>query len=483
MRGGRCGLHLLLLLLGMPRTSEALQVQASIYITGAWTNMTTSSLALAGLPAYAELLLKDESSVTVEATACQAGYYSYDDAQTCTACPAGKYSSTVTATGESTCVSCESGKYSSVVGAGASSACIDCPNGTYFEGTAGASPAVCLACPANSSSYQGSKLLQACVCNGGYSGANGGACTACNASVWCLYGRANPCPPNSKSSPMSSSLAQCLCNPSYYGDVSMGGPELTLCQFCKENHFCPGGAVNATTVCPDGKYSLPGSDDVGDCNCPNSSTSRQNSRYVSECICDSGYYKEYNGLYPLGGWYCRLCQVGEFCFNNTNRTCPEHSTSFGVAKSYQDCFCNPGYKNVTARSEEAFCEDCPANYYCTGKGSVQACVANALSPSQSQDYTRCYCDLGWKGVNNTACVACQSPTYCYGGVQAQCSEGTYSPPLAFDRLNCSCLAGMPFLYVSSCLHLLILDQQGDGVQLVDHALSVERVSTTRFQAA
>jgi hypothetical protein len=78
--------------------------------------------------------------------------------------------------------------------------------------------------------------LQACVCNGGYSGANGGACTACNASVWCLYGRANPCPPNSKSGPMSSSLAQCLCNPSYYGDVSMGGPELTLCQVRTHAH-------------------------------------------------------------------------------------------------------------------------------------------------------------------------------------------------------------------------------------------------------
>ena len=230
MRGGRCGLHLLLLLLGMPRISEALQVQASIYITGAWTNMTTSSLALAGLPAYAELLLKDESSVTVEATACQAGYYSYDDAQTCTACPAGKYSSTVTATSESTCVSCESGKYSSAVGAGASSTCIDCPNGTYFEGIAGASPAVCLACPANSSSYQGSKLLQACVCLGGFQGPNGGACTPCNSSTFCRFGQANPCPPHSKSLPMSSSLGDCKCVASYYGDTTVGSSELTLCQ-------------------------------------------------------------------------------------------------------------------------------------------------------------------------------------------------------------------------------------------------------------
>jgi hypothetical protein len=212
-------------------------------------------------------------------------------------------------------------------------------------------------------------------------------------------------------------------------------------QFCKEDHFCPGGTANASTVCPDGKYSLPGSDDPGDCNCPNSSTSKQNAKFVSECICNPGLYKEYSGMNPLGGWYCRLCQVGEFCFNSTNRTCPAFSTSFGVATSYQDCYCNPGYKNVTSRSEQAFCENCPANYYCTGKGSVQACVANAVSPTQSGDFTRCHCDLGWKGVNNSICVACQSPTYCYGGVQAQCSEGTFSTPLAFDRLNCSCIPG------------------------------------------
>jgi len=29
---------------------------------------------------------------------------------------------------------------------------------------------------------------------------------------------------------MSSSLAQCLCLPSYYGDTTIGGPDLTLCQ-------------------------------------------------------------------------------------------------------------------------------------------------------------------------------------------------------------------------------------------------------------
>ena len=146
-------------------------------------------------------------------------------------------------------------------------------------------------------------------------------------------------------------------------------------------------------------------------------------------------------MYALGGWYCRLCQVGEFCFNNTNRTCPDHSSSFGVAKTYSDCYCNAGYKNTTARTEASFCEDCPANSFCTGKGSVQACTANAVAPVQSASYLRCYCSWGWKGVNNSACVGCQSPTFCYGGVEAQCSEGTYSGALSWNRLNCSCIPG------------------------------------------
>jgi len=211
---------------------------------------------------------------------------------------------------------------------------------------------------------------------------------------------------------------------------------------CRENHFCPGGAVNASTTCPDGKYALPGSDDVADCNCPEHAYSRQNSRYVTECICDPGYFREYHGGYALGGWYCRLCLAGEFCFNNTNRTCPVNSSSSGVARSVLDCYCNPGYRNSSVnRGVDNFCEDCPANSFCVGRGVVESCVLNAVSPPQSMDHTKCFCSWGYRGVNNSACVACQSPTFCYAGVQAQCSEGTFSTPLAWNRLNCSCIPG------------------------------------------
>lgn len=197
------------------------------------TMMTQDSVSAmtGGMPAFTvQAYAEDLSSTTVTVSTCLAGYYSPDDSQTCTACPAGKYSTTVTATSSLTCIACESGKYSGTVGAGTSATCINCPNGTYFDGTGGVSIGVCLACPGNASSYPGSKLREACICRGGFMGPNGGNCTPCNSSSYCLYGQANPCPPHSTSAPMSYSVSNCLCNPSWWGDTSVGGPEVTACQ-------------------------------------------------------------------------------------------------------------------------------------------------------------------------------------------------------------------------------------------------------------
>lgn len=110
---------------------------------------------------------------TVQVDACLAGSYSAADAQTCTLCPAGKYSAAITATSIDTCVACVSGKYSNATGAGSVASCVNCPANTYFTGTGGSSLGVCVACPAFSGSYEGASLLQWCVCSPGYSGPNG----------------------------------------------------------------------------------------------------------------------------------------------------------------------------------------------------------------------------------------------------------------------------------------------------------------------
>jgi hypothetical protein len=125
--------------------------------------------------------LSNVSSVSINATSdiyvyvetCPQGSYSIVDSQTCSACPAGKYSTTPLASSPSVCVNCESGRYSISLGASSSATCLSCPNNTYFTGTGGTNSSVCVACPVNSWSYEASKLLQSCVCNPGYSGPNG----------------------------------------------------------------------------------------------------------------------------------------------------------------------------------------------------------------------------------------------------------------------------------------------------------------------
>ena len=237
-------LGMLLVFLVLPTASEAYW-SVDYTITGARTSWTADTIPGLGLPSYTSYTFST-GLASVQADACLPGYYSNDDALTCIACPSGKYSSTPTASSVDTCIACESGKYSGTVGANSSSTCLNCPNATYFAGTAGTSLAVCLACPANSSSYPGSKLLQACVCLGGFSGSNGGSCSICNPpgsvgsggmifgggdpTYWCLNGQQNPCPLFSTAGQGASSLAQCMCDAGYYGDTTMGGPELTICQ-------------------------------------------------------------------------------------------------------------------------------------------------------------------------------------------------------------------------------------------------------------
>jgi len=220
---------LLLLAFGCMR-AHGQQTDAVFLVPNASIAMTSFTLRAPYVPSYQQLNRAPLSGIGIQVDACQAGAFSASDASTCTACLPGTYSGTVTATAIDTCVTCDSGKFSTSVAATSVITCLDCRNGTYYSGVAAPSSASCLPCPANSSSPEGSKLLQACVCDPGYQGWNGGACSPCNTSQWCLFGRANPCPLNSRSGPLSSSLAQCLCEPGYFGDTTMGGPDLTLCQ-------------------------------------------------------------------------------------------------------------------------------------------------------------------------------------------------------------------------------------------------------------
>ena len=234
-------LMVIMIAVGMcPALVSAQFTTAEYDIVGATDSVTESNI-LTGFSGTATVTAVQFSNVRdsyVDPVTCVAGSYSIADSSTCSQCTAGKYSSSTSATGPDACQACESGKYSATVGAQSVSTCLSCPINTYFAGTGGGGIGVCTACPDYASSYEGSKLLSSCVCNAGYSGANGGACAACGRGVWCMNGVSNVCPLNANSAALSSTLSQCLCKPGYFGDTAV--PTLqsaTLCQVTSSFFF------------------------------------------------------------------------------------------------------------------------------------------------------------------------------------------------------------------------------------------------------
>jgi hypothetical protein len=73
----------------------------------------------------------------------------------------------------------------------------------------------CDSCPSNSSSPFGSVGIQACLCNAGYTGPNGGACVSCGAGTYkdaAGNTSCSPCPVSYSSPAGSVGIQACLCN-------------------------------------------------------------------------------------------------------------------------------------------------------------------------------------------------------------------------------------------------------------------------------
>ena len=130
---------------------------------------------------------------TASCSLCSAGKFSNDTAgmsnATCTDCPSHTFSRDgsglltncscnkgYTGPDGQECTACVAGKYKDVNG---SSVCSLCSQGTYSTEEAEISDATCTNCPGYTYSAQGSNNITGCICNQGYTGPDGSACTAC----------------------------------------------------------------------------------------------------------------------------------------------------------------------------------------------------------------------------------------------------------------------------------------------------------------
>jgi hypothetical protein len=123
-------------------------------------------------------------NVLTDCIDCPIGTFSPVSGSTeCELCAVGRYGNTV---GRFICTACKIGTYTPVTG---SSSCTDCAAGKYGTLTQQSAEASCTACPAGLTSPNASTSIADCrnasaVCNAGYTGPDGGPCSACDAGTY-----------------------------------------------------------------------------------------------------------------------------------------------------------------------------------------------------------------------------------------------------------------------------------------------------------
>ena len=157
----------------------------------------------------------------------------------------------------------------------------------------------CALCPAHPTSPVRSVAVEACRCDPGYSGPDGGACVVCAANTF----KAGPgagscvgCAADSTSAEGSGLAADCTCNAGYSGPD--GGP----CVACAAGTFkaASGGSAYVSYVCPANQFSSEvAANTVAVCwACPSSALSLPASTSSAACQCRAGTYEETRVLNP-----------------------------------------------------------------------------------------------------------------------------------------------------------------------------------------
>ena len=275
-----------------------------------------------------------ERSVDASACACNAGW----SGSNCVGCAAGKYNCVGCAAGKyklhpgpQACVACDAGK---ALTARNSSlyACAQCAAGSY----AASDKAQCVPCRADSHSSAQSDDPSHCLCNAGWSDANG-ECVGCVAGKYKILRGPLPCT-----------------------DCAAG-----------KKLWRASASTNECTDCHKGSFSAP---DKSLClNCPSFSSSPAGSHNKSACGCDPGRSGATcescaAGKHATLGAPCQDCDRGKFSpapGSASCAACPPGSSNALPASTA--CTCEPGFTGTP-------CASCPADSYKSESGA-HACAS------------------------------------------------------------------------------------------------------------
>lgn len=306
-------------------------------------------------------------------------------------------------------------------------------------------------CPEHSTSPSTSDNIEDCVCFGGYyqdpSVPTTHACVPCPIDSYCVDDQIHSCVEHTTSAALSSLAAECRCKTGYTG--ADGGPCTACvagtfksvvgsagCSSCGENTYSTTtAAVSATTcqACPTNSLAPEASDDVSDCVCV-AGYERSNDICVA---CAPGYAN------PSAGGTCVACGNGEYSSSSAQTTCATCPGTSGheltAVNSIAGCLCDPGYTGTNgvcticqagtfkASSGSEPCETCASGTISGDGASVcSSCPDNSVGGGSSID--DCLCEPGFQRSGDL-CVACVEGKYkneTSNAVCLDCEAGTFS---------------------------------------------------------
>ena len=347
--------------------------------------------------------------------------------QGCTACDAGTFKQ---GRGNESCALCPGGTYSSSI---ASSLCLLCDANTYSEGLGETSPLSCLACPRWQVSSAGSDNLLDCICQAGYTGANGSDCEPCGNGTY--KGIVGPS--------LCQNCTDCV------------APEYFYQQYCNETHDA---VCHACRVCPPGSYMVRDCEGKYDTicatcppdtycyqerfyNCSEWSSSPGGSTSPLNCTCDPGFYG------PAGG-PCLVCPNGSYCFGAVEIPCPANSFSVAMSDDLGDCECNAGFWGSW--------------------GNCTACALDRVSNFDTELESGCECVAGTFGLgDNEDCRVCAVGSYKNHTSNELCTNCSLGETTLQNRSltdsSCVCKPGWQFRYgCEPCPYATYKDFAGDA---------------------
>jgi len=286
---------------------------------------------------------------------------------------------------------------------GIDGACDHCPINTYKEDT---SNDKCTTCPDNTYDSHDDRIYRyrftrnACVCNAGYIGENGGTCSICAAGTY-----------------KSDSLT-CLTCPSGL-TTHAGSTGISAC-------FCGAGTYK--------------SDSLTCLTCPSGLTTHAGSTGISSCFCGAGFKETSTGAclkcvagkhMPIGTSTCVLCPANTYQSEPNSLTCvqcTDFSSSQQGSESIAACECAPGYG---FQSLSSTCVACTMGTFKSviGNGNCQACPLFSTSSVGSIARSNCYCNANYYGTGMTQCLGCPlqstSTTNSMNIAECACNSGYY----------------------------------------------------------